>query len=565
MTDAERVRCAAAYERDWIARTGAKVPPMAGTMKRVHRKWIRNPSDTLAIERGCYFEPPEGNRVIEFIETFCVQSKGRWANQPLKLLDWQADFLMRCFGWRASDGRRRFKRAYLEVAKKNGKSTLISALALFLLIADGEPAAEVYCNAVDRDQASIVFDEAARMVISSPLLSQRLEVIDYKKRIVYAAGNGKIVASSSEVAQKDGINASGILFDELHRQKTREMWDVFEYACISRDQPIKISITTAGEDTLGVWHEQRDYSEKVNAGVIPDITHLGVVYRASEEDDLDDPATWKKANPSLGLTISEEDFAHDLAEAKEVPTKLSNFKRLRLNIVSRGDSAFVSIETWDACGAPAILTKREPVYGGADLSQIDDLTALAIIAGNPEDGFDVEMRFWLPADNIVELERRHQVPYRTWADMDLIELTPGNVIDYGFVRSEINAIAQERELLKLLFDPYNATKLAGELKESDGLPVEYIRQGFLSLGAPTKELLRLVLSGKLRHKGHPILRWHASNAIAEQDAAGNLKLSKRKSAKKIDGMAALVNAIAAATGGEVAGPSVYETRGILTV
>jgi phage terminase large subunit-like protein len=534
-------------------------------MKRVPPKWIRNPSDTLAIERGCYFEAVEGKRVIEFIETFCVQSKGRWAQQPLKLLDWQADFLMRCFGWRAADGRRRFKRAYLEVAKKNGKSTLISALALYLLIADAEPAAEVYCNAVDRDQASIVFDEAARMVNVSPLLSQRLEVIDYKKRIAYPAGNGKIVASSSEVAQKDGINASAILFDELHRQKTRDMWDVFEYASVSRDEPIKISITTAGEDTLGVWHEQRDYSEKVNAGVIPDITHLGVVYRALEEDDLDDPATWRKANPSLGVTISEEDFAHDLAEAKEVPTKFSNFKRLRLNIVSRGETAFVSIETWNTCNAPAILRKAEPVYAGLDLSQIDDLTALAIIAGNPHDGFDVQMHFWLPSENIVDLERRHQVPYRTWEEMDLITLTPGNVIDYSFIRSEINAIAQEREIVKILVDPYNATKLAGELKEQDGLPVEYIRQGFLSLGAPTKELLRLILSGKLRHGGNAVLRWHASNCVAEQDAAGNMKLSKRKSAKKIDGMAALVNAIAAATGGEVEGPSVYETRGVLSV
>ena len=525
---------------------------------KVARKWIRGEADRLAIAQGCYFEPSIGKAACEFISSFCTQSKGRWAGQLLVLLPWQTDFLMRLFGWRAPDGKRRFKRAYLEVAKKNGKTTLLSALALLLLIADGEGAPEVYVLAVDRDQASILFDESARMVRSSPEFASRLELVDSRKRILDPVANGRITAGSAEVSQKDGVSASCVIFDELHRQKTRAMWDVFEYAGASREQPLKISITTAGEDTEGVWHEQREYSEKVNAGVIPDITHLGVVYRALEEDDIDDPRTWAKANPSLGHTISIDDFRRELAEAKELPTKLANFRRLRLNIVARGEQAFCSIEQWDACNAHAILSKSEPILGGLDLSQLDDLTALAVVSGDPESGFDVEMAFWLPEDGIVDLEKRHQVPYRTWADMGLITLTPGNVIDYAFIRAHINALAQERELVKLLIDPYNATKLGLELKEQDGLPVEYIRQGYLSLSGPTKELLRLILSGQLRHGGHPILRWHASNAVAEQDAAGNIKLSKRKSQKKIDGMAALVNAIAAATG-NLAGQTVHES------
>jgi phage terminase large subunit-like protein len=534
-------------------------------MARVPKKWIRGPADEAAIEQGCTFDARAGAFVIDFIEAFCCQSKGRWAGQPLKLLDWQKDFLMRLFGWRSPGGLRRFRTAYLEVAKKNGKSTLVSALCVFLLLAEGEGAPEVYLNAVDRSQADLVFEEAARMVDKSPELASRLEVTRSKGRIIDPKGYGKIQKNSADAPSKDGVNASASIFDELHRFKSRDLWEVFEYAGASREQPLRIVITTAGEEEAGPWHEQREFSEKVNAGVIPDITHLGVVYRADKGDDIEDPATWRKANPSLGVTISEADFANDLRKAKETPAELANFLRLRLNVVTRGDTAFVTADKWDACKSPAILTKREPVYGGADLSQVDDLTALAIIAGNPHDGFDVEMRFWLPEQNIVELERRHQVPYRAWADMDLIELTPGNVIDYAFVRSEINAIAQEREILRLLFDPYNATKLGLELKEEDGLPVEYIRQGFLSLSAPTKELLRLILSGRIRHGGHPILKWHVSNAVAEQDAAGNLKISKRKSRKKIDGIAALINAIAAATGGEVEGPSVYETRGMLSV
>ena len=396
------------------------------------------------------------------------------------------------------------------------------------------------------------------MVDKSPELSARLEVLRSRGRITDPIGYGSIVKNSADAPSKDGVNASASIFDELHRFKSRDLWEVFDYAGASREQPIRIVITTAGEEESGPWWEQRDYSEKVNAGIIPDVAHLGIIYRALEEDDIDDRATWRKANPSLGHTISEEDFAKDLAKAKETPSEWANFRRLRLNIVARGDQAFVGIEQWDACNAHAILSKTEPILGGLDLSQLDDLTALAIVAGDPESGFDVEMAFWLPEENIVNLEKRHQVPYRTWADMGLITLTPGNVIDYSFIRHHINALAQERDLVKLLIDPYNATKLGLELKEQDGLPVEYIRQGYLSLSGPTKELLRLILSGQLRHGGHPILRWHASNCVAEQDAAGNIKLSKRKSAKKIDGMAALVNAIAAAVG-NLAGQTVHES------
>jgi phage terminase large subunit-like protein len=530
--------------------------------RRIAAKWVRNASDELAISQGCYFDVKAGRYVIDFVHQFCRQSKGRWAGQQLVLLPWQVDYLMRLFGWKNANGTRRFKRSYLEVGKKNGKTTLCSALAIFLVLADCEGAPEVYVNAVDREQASILYEEASRMVKASPELSKRLMVIDSKKRLIDPIGNGKFVANSADVASKDGINASAIIFDELHRQKTREMWDIFEYAGASREQPLTISITTAGESQDGVWWEQRDYSEKVNSGVIPDISHLGVVYRALETDDIDDPATWRKANPSLGVTISAEDFKRELQEAKEVPVKLSNLLRLRLNIVTRGDTAFCSLQQWDACRDVPIFAEGEPVFGGLDLSTLDDLTALAVIGGDADSGVDVEMYFWLPEDNIVELEKRHQVPYRHWADRGLITLTPGNVIDYSFIRSQINAIAQERGLQKLMVDPWNATKLALELKEQDGLPVEYIRQGYLSLTGPTKELLRLILSRQIRHGGNPILRWHASNAVAEQDAAGNIKLSKKKSARKIDGMSALVNALAGLTAG-VTTQSVYETQPLL--
>lgn len=535
-------------------------------MPRVPARWIRGPADNTAVEQGCVFDEAAGDRPCLFIERFCRQSKGRWAGEPLRLLPWQRDFLMRLFGWKRPDGSRRYRRAYLEIAKKNGKSTLLSALVIYLLLADGEGAPEIYLNACDREQAAIIFDESARMVRSSPDLDARLRVYGAQTRkfIRDPAGDGKIVANSADVPSKDGVNSSAVVFDELHRQKTRALWEIFEYAGTSRRQPLTVSITTAGEDAEGVWHEQRHYSDQVNEGLIPDVTHLGVVYRALDADDLDDPETWRKANPSLGVTIDEADFAREWAEAKAVPTKLANFKRLRLNIIARGEAQFLAPGAWEACRAESESESLDgkPCRMGLDLSSTTDLSALAVLYGDDEHGYDVRMRFWLPEDDIVALEQEHGVPYRTWADKGFITLTPGNVIDYDFIRQAVIDESALRPPTRILIDPYNANQLAIKLRQDDGLPVEFLRQGFISLSGPTKELERLVLSGKLRHDGDPILAWNASNAVAVRDEAGNVKLSKRKSRKKIDGMAALVNAVAAAMADSGEGESVYETRGV---
>lgn len=538
------------------------VAARVGRRRKVAKKWIRGPADELAVREGYWFDLDAGMRAVRFVEGFCCQSKGRWAGLPLVLLPWQRDYLLRKYGWKAPDGLRRYRRSYLEVAKKNGKSTMTSGESLEQLVADGEPAPEVYIAAVDREQASIVYDEAARMVQASPDLSKRLTVLPSKKRILDLPGNGKLITCSADVPSKDGINASAVTFDELHRQKSRDMWDVFEYAGASRDQPMLSSITTAGEDEMGVWFEQRTYSEKVNAGVIPDVAHLGVVYRALETDDLEDPRVWRKANPSLGHTISVETFRREMKEARLFPSKWANFLRLRLNIVTHGDKAYLSLADWDRCdGTP---TLGGEVYGGLDLSSIDDLTALAMISADEEGGVDLVLRFWLPKENIVRLEQKHQVPYRAWAGLGLITLTPGNVVDYEFIRAELKRIAESRRFRKLLLDPWNARQLGIQLQE-DGFPVEEIRQGYASLSAPTKELRRLVLAGQLRHGGHPILRWMASNAIAVEDPAGNVKLDKSKGKKKIDGMSATVNALAGLVADRPGATSVYEKRGILVI
>jgi phage terminase large subunit-like protein len=286
--------------------------------------------------------------VIRWIERHCVFTQAEWFGRPFRLLPWQKRLILGLFELDGSR-RRRFRWAYISVAKKNGKSTLLAALNLVLLVADGEGAPEIYLNACDRAQARIIFDESKRMVEASPDLRKRIKAVDHKARLVCQANNGVIIANSADAPNKDGLNPSATLFDELHRQPDRQLWDVFEYASAAREQPITGSITTAGEDDTGVWHEQRQYSEKVNAGEIPDVTHLGIVYRALPEDDIDDPATWYKANPSLGETISLDDFRRELEEAKEVPVKLNNFKRLRLNIIARAAAKYFNMERWDAC------------------------------------------------------------------------------------------------------------------------------------------------------------------------------------------------------------------------
>lgn len=537
--------------------------------KKTAAKWIRGPIDELALEEGCYFDPPSGDRVIKFLELGCRQSKGEWAGKPLELIPWQRDFISRLYGWRRADGTRRYRTFYLEIPKKNGKSTLLSGLALYHLIADEEPGAEVYTNAYDLSQARIIFDEAANMVRSSPQLSKRLEVISSAKRIIHGATSSKFLALSADVPSKDGVSSSFTIFDELHRQKTSAMWDIFEFAGAARRQPLMGAITTAGYDRNSICYRQHSYTKKVNADraedMVRDTAHLGVIYGATIQDDWTDPEVWKRVNPSMGYTLKLEDFGAEVAKAKESPLKLNNFLRLRLNIWTNAAERFIAREKWDACGKAPV--DRESLqggvcYGGLDLASTTDLAALVLVFPDFEGRYDVLCRFWAPEEGAARREELDRVPYLTWAREGFLTLTPGDVIDYDFIRAEINDLAAQHSIKKLFADPYNATQLGLQL-QGDGIPLEMLRQGFLSLSPPTKELERLVIGGRIRHGNHPVLNWCADNAVAAVDPAGNVKLSKQKSTEKIDGMAALVNAIAAATSGGESGESVYNDRGII--
>jgi phage terminase large subunit-like protein len=508
---------------------------------------VRNPSDELAVSEGCRFIPEFADRPIRFLERFCRQSQGKWAGKPLKILPWQAEFLRPLYGWRRPDGTRRFRTAYLEVPKKQGKSTLLSGLGLEHIVAGREPAAEVYICAVDRSQAGIIYGEAARMVAKSPDLSSRLEAIPSKKTIVFAANESKLEALSADVPSKDGLNASLVLFDELHRQPNSAMYDIMRYAGAAREQPLHIDITTAGEDEAGVWFDRRLHSEQVNAGLREDTSHLGVIYRADKDDDFESPEVWRKANPSLGVILSEDAFGRELKEAQRSDIAWANFLRLRLGVVISTSIRFVNPVAWAACTGepidPDSLIGR-PCFGGLDLSMTTDLSAYVLIFPDERDGWIVLCRAWCPEERAIDREREQNTPYRMWSQRGFISLNPGNVIDYTWIEDQIVEDASKYRIQKLLADQWNATHLCVSL-QNRGIPVEFLGQRFSDLTGATKELERRILLGRIRHGGNPLLSWAAGNAITEQDSNGNIKLSKKKSKDRIDPMAALVNATAA--------------------
>ena len=524
---------------------------------------VKSDADQRAMGRGCYFDHAAAAHVCDFFEKFLVHSKGRWAGQPFKLMDWQRhDVLMPLFGWKRADGTRRYRMAYIEVPKKNGKSTLGAGIGLYMLVADGEDGAEVYCAAADRDQASIVFREAANMVEASAHLNRRLQVLRSVKTI-NKDGASWYKALSADVPTKEGLNIHFLNFDELHAQRTREMWETLRYGGASRQQPMTITITTAGYDRHSICYEQHDYACKVRDGIIEDDSFFPYIRAASEDDDWTDPETWRKANPSMGVTIDEEEMAASCKEAQEIATKENAFKRYRLNIWTEQDVRWLPMDKWDACGGVVDGLDGRQCFAGLDLASTTDIAAFVLLF--PDDpGYLVLPFFWTPRDTAHQRERKDRVPYVTWGREGLIKLTEGNVIDYDVLRQDINELGKRYEIREIAIDRWNSTQLQTQLM-GDGFEVVQFGQGYASMTAPTKELERLVLEAKLAHGGNPVLRWMASNVTVETDAAGNLKPSKKKSIEKIDGIVATIMALGRAMVSEGDGKSVYDQRGILTV
>jgi phage terminase large subunit-like protein len=524
---------------------------------------IRSPADEDAVEKGYRYEPHYGEHVCRFFRHL-KHTKGQWAGQTFELLEWQRDdVVMPLFSWVNEQGHRRYRMAYIEVPKKNGKSTLCAGLALYLLAGDNEAGAEVYIAACDRNQAGIVYREASAMAKGSELLSDYITPSDSVKNLSLPSTNSFLRVISRESTTAEGLNIHGLIFDELHGQKSRDLWDTLRYGGASRLNPMLISITTAGYDRLSICYEQRTYAEKVRDGIINDESFFPYIRCACEEDDWQDEQIWKKANPSFAVTFTERDFRQAFREAVESPVKENAFKRYRLNIWTEQANRWIQMHRWDDCAEVVHADSRrgQDCYAGLDLSSTQDTSALVLFF--PDDNSVVPF-FWIPKDNARRREKNDRVPYITWSNQGLLELTPGDAIDYSFIRRRINELSKDFKIREIAYDPWNATQLALQLKEEDGFHMIEFRQGTISMNEPAKCLESMIIKSELKHGGNPILRWMASNVAVRPDASGNIRFDKEHSMEKIDGIVALTMAIGRAIV-QTKHESIYETQGLRTV
>lgn len=511
-------------------------------------------------ERGLYFCQKSADHILQFFH-FLKHSKGEWAGADFTLSPWQKFNLAVTFGWKKrADGLRRFRTAYNELPRKNGKSTLAAGVGLYLFFADGEPGAEVYTAATKRDQARIVHSEAVRMVRASSSLLKMIEV--FRDNLSCPATSSKFEPLGADEDTLDGLNVHGAIIDEVHAHRTRGVYDVLDTATGSRRQPLIFTITTAGADKESICWELHDYAEKILRGILKDDTFFGFIACADEKDDWSEERTWRKANPNYGISIKPDDMERKAAKAKELVSYQNTFRRLHLNSWTEQWDRWIPMEKWELCSGAINKTELEgkECFAGLDLSTTTDISAL-VLAFRLGGRVKLLPFFWVPKDNIRERAIRDRVPYDVWVREGFIKATEGNTVDYDVVRSDINQIQARYDLKELAFDPWNATQLSLQL-QGDGVKVIPFRQGFASMSAPSKEFEKLIVSGKLEHGDNPVLKWMVSNVAIRLDAAGNIKPAKDKSSERIDGVVASIMAIGTALLNPEGPDFVYNTRGL---
>jgi len=551
--------------------------------KQVACRWVRLACERhrrdleCGHERGLIFDEQTAKKAIAF---FCLlkHSKGEWSGRPISLEPWQQFVIWSLFGWKREDGTRRFRTSYLEVARKNGKTTMAAGIGLYLMLADEEPGAEIYSVATKRDQARLSHGEATRMTKGSPAI--RKEVTVFRDNIHIVDTASKFEPLGADADTMDGLNVHGALVDEVHAHKTRDVWDVIETATGSRRQPMMFAITTSGFDRQSLCFTQHEYTEKILDQVIEDDSWFGLIYtldkrrdgdpESVQDDDWEDESNWIKANPNLGVSKKWDDMRRKAQRAKEMPSALNAFLRLELDIWTQSVTKWVSVEHWNACAkaVDAEGLRGRTCYAGLDLSSNIDISAWVLVfpPQSEEDDYQVVPRFWIPEEAMVERSKRDRVPYDVWVRQGFIAATPGNVIDYAWILHQIDEDAQHYDIREVAFDRWGATKIQTELMERGGEDwMVQFGQGYVSMSPPMKELERLILEHGLAHGNNPVLNWMADNLVVRQDPAQNIKPDKERSTEKIDGMVALVMALDRALRHEPPKRSVYEDRGLETV
>lgn len=540
------------------------------------------------------FSDARADHALEFM-SLCPHIKGKSAKAGLTLgdtwMDFQTEGLREMFGRVDNRGRRRYRVAFWYLPKKCGKSTLASAVALYGLFGDGEEGPEVYSVAKDREQASRVFDVAAEMRNRMPDLRAISRKIEHRKTLVYAARSGFYKVLAADADGTHGIIPSLVIFDEIHAQKDRRMWTAIEESTrtAEREEPLIFVITHAGDRPDGLWFELYEHGRAVAAGEREDPKFFPVIWGAEKDDDWTDPEVWRKSNPGLGQLVSEEEVAAACSRAQLIKSAERAFRLYQLNQIMDESMSWVHMAQWDACAqAPDERSLvGQACFAGMDLSSTTDMSALALVFPRDDGTHDTLIWYWVPEENAAERAQRDRAPYLEWIDEGLLCATPGWQIDYAFIRACLvgptplvrqaaavaaseglpfdaeealwlakarlakaglppDGLADRYKIVEVAYDPWNATQLAIQLEEEDGFRMVQCRQGYATMNAPMKDLEGLVLSKKIRHGGHPILRWNVANVAVKEDPAGNVQPEKKKSRGRIDGFAALVMALGTA-------------------
>lgn len=514
-----------------------------------------------------HYDKAKADRAVKFIENLC-HTKGKWAGKRFWLLPWQEQLIRDIFGIVKPDGYRQFRTAFVEICKKVGKSELAAAVALYLLYADNEPSAEVYGAAADRQQASIVFDVARQMVEMSPALLKRSKLMMATKRIVNYGNSGYYQVLSAEVGGKHGFSVSGLVFDEIHTQPNRQLYDVLtKGSSDARQNPLHFIITTAGTDRHSIAYELHTKAVDILEGRRVDPTFYPVVYGLKDDEDWEDEANWYKVNPSLGYTVDIERLRDAYREAKQNPADEVTFKWLRLNMWVSSTVAWIPDAIFMKGNEEIDLAALEgrDCYGGLDLSSTGDITALVLMfpPRNEDEKYILLPFFWVPEETIPQRVKAASVPYDIWEKKGYLLSTEGNVIHYDFIEKFINDLAEKYHIVEIAVDRWNATQMIQNL-EGDGFTMVPFGQGFASMSGPTKDFYRLLMEGQIIHGGHPVLRWMAGNVVVDTDPAGNIKVTKAKSKEKIDGIVAAIMALDRCIRNQTEPQgSVYDERGLL--
>lgn len=536
MTARDHVAIADGYIDDVL---GGRIP----ACKWVRLACERQRGDLARADWQWRFDESRAAHVARFIELL-PHVKGEWARGrgTIVLAPWQCFVLTTVFGWVDEAGRRRFKKCYTEIPRKNAKSTLSSGVGLYLLTADDEPGAEVYSAATTRDQAKIVWGDARAMTAASPLFRRRFGVETGAHAIFVPGENASFKPlSRDQGGNLDGLNLHGGIVDEFHGHKDRAIWDVLVTAMGARAQPLLWAITTAGFDRSGICYEERSYVTKILDRVIADEEYFGIVYTIDEADDWADPASWAKANPNWGVSVKPEAIEREARKAMQMASAQNNFLTKHLNVWVNADTAWMDMRAWERCAdlqmTPEDFAGARCVLGLDLASKIDIASKVRLFE---QDGiYSLFADHYLP-ERAVDVSVNSQ--YGGWRREGWLTVTDGEVTDYDVIEDGIRADCARFDVAEVAYDPFQATQLSGHLM-AEGVPMVEMRPTVLNFSEPMKQLEALVISGKLRHNGDPVLTWMVSNVVCHRDAKDNIYPRKERPEMKIDGVVAALMAL----------------------